>query len=291
MADQYRSPYDDGRGWSDRAGDEVRSWFGDEEAQQRRSADSRRDEQDDRERGRPRQPWGDRNTWPDRSAWAPRPDRDSERWRGGNADRQFSPHRSEEDWRGRGDSSTARQWRGTGPRDEGGYGGGWGERSGARTGWDSRGQWDPAGYAAAANDDWRSRTGHYGTRMDTASGMGRQSGGYAGRGPKGYQRSDERIREDVCDRLADDEHIDASDVTVEVRDAEVTLSGTINDREQKRRAEDCSDNVSGVRNVINNLRVSRSVAPQPGEGGVLGITGQGAQTDARPKSVPTTSGS
>lgn len=30
------------------------------------------------------------------------------------------------------------------------------------------------------------------------------SGGFAGRGPKGYQRSDDRIREDVCERLAED---------------------------------------------------------------------------------------
>jgi hypothetical protein len=30
------------------------------------------------------------------------------------------------------------------------------------------------------------------------------SRGFAGRGPKGYQRSDERIREDICERLADD---------------------------------------------------------------------------------------
>jgi osmotically-inducible protein OsmY len=31
-----------------------------------------------------------------------------------------------------------------------------------------------------------------------------------GRGPKNYQRSEERIREDVCDRLSDDYLIDAS---------------------------------------------------------------------------------
>ena len=43
----YRD-YDDDRGFIDRAGDEVRSWFGDEEAERRREADQRRYE---RERG------------------------------------------------------------------------------------------------------------------------------------------------------------------------------------------------------------------------------------------------
>jgi len=41
--------YDDDRGFFDRAGDEVRSWFGDEEAERRREADQRRYE---REQGR-----------------------------------------------------------------------------------------------------------------------------------------------------------------------------------------------------------------------------------------------
>src|SRR3546814_3623646 len=37
--------YDD-RGFFDRAGDEVRSWFGDDEAERRRRRDARYDEQD-----------------------------------------------------------------------------------------------------------------------------------------------------------------------------------------------------------------------------------------------------
>jgi hypothetical protein len=43
-----RDSYDDDRGFLDRAGDEVRSWFGDEEAERRREIDRRRmREQDD----------------------------------------------------------------------------------------------------------------------------------------------------------------------------------------------------------------------------------------------------
>lgn len=38
---RYRRDYDDDRGFFDRAGDEVRSWFGDEEAERRRRMDER----------------------------------------------------------------------------------------------------------------------------------------------------------------------------------------------------------------------------------------------------------
>jgi len=80
-------------------------------------------------------------------------------------------------------------------------------------------------------------------------------GGHAGRGPKGYQRSDDRIREDVSDRLMADDQLDASDIEVQVRNAEVTLTGTVEDRWAKRRAEDLAEQVMGVRDVMNQLRV------------------------------------
>lgn len=79
-----------------------------------------------------------------------------------------------------------------------------------------------------------------------------------GRGPKGYRRSDERIREDVNDRLSDDYYLDASDVEVAVSNAEVTLTGTVGSRNDKRRAEDLAESVSGVTNVENRLRVKQS---------------------------------
>jgi hypothetical protein len=58
------------------------------------------------------------------------------------------------------------------------------------------------------------------------------AGPFAGRGPKGYRRSDSRIREDVCDRLTDAPFLDASDIDVTVTDGEVTLSGTVHYREE-----------------------------------------------------------
>lgn len=78
---------------------------------------------------------------------------------------------------------------------------------------------------------------------------------HSGRGPSGYIRSDQRILEDVSDELTRDWRVDATNITVTVQDGEVTLDGTVPSRSQKRRAEDISDDVSGVKNVQNNLRV------------------------------------
>lgn len=83
-----------------------------------------------------------------------------------------------------------------------------------------------------------------------------QEGQHRGKGPKGYKRSDGRIQEDINDRLNDDPYLDASNIEVSVSNGEVTLTGTVEDRNSKRRAEDLSDSISGVTHVQNNLRVS-----------------------------------
>lgn len=88
---------------------------------------------------------------------------------------------------------------------------------------------------------------------------------HRGRGPKGHQRSDARIEEDVNDRLTDDPRLDATEVQVQVTDREVTLTGTVDSREARRRAEDLAEGVSGVSYVMNNLRVR-----QPGTSGATG---------------------
>jgi BON domain len=115
------------------------------------------------------------------------------------------------------------------------------------------------------------RTGHegYGSM---------QRGEHRGKGPKGYARSDERIREEVCDYLSDDPHIDASEIEVSVNNGEVTLSGSVNDRNAKRHAEDIIEHLTGVKNVQNNLRVSQggSMSGQGGSSGPVGSTTGGA---------------
>jgi osmotically-inducible protein OsmY len=81
--------------------------------------------------------------------------------------------------------------------------------------------------------------------------------GARGLGPKGYKRSDERISDDVHQRLADDPWLDASNVNVSVSGGEVTLSGTVDSREAKHRAERIVEDLSGVNHVQNNLRIDR----------------------------------
>jgi hypothetical protein len=80
---------------------------------------------------------------------------------------------------------------------------------------------------------------------------------FAGRGPKNYQRSDNRIQEEICDCMTDDPMLDASDIEVLVAGGVVTLTGTVTSRDQKRRAEDVAERVSGVKDVTNQLRLSR----------------------------------
>jgi osmotically-inducible protein OsmY len=80
-------------------------------------------------------------------------------------------------------------------------------------------------------------------------------GPHRGKGPKGYSRSDERIKDDINDRLSDDSFIDASEIDVTVENCEVVLTGTVDSREEKRRAEDIAERISGVKNVENRLKV------------------------------------
>ncbi|HEX6716651.1 MAG TPA: BON domain-containing protein [Pyrinomonadaceae bacterium] len=118
---------------------------------------------------------------------------------------------------------------------------------------------------------------------------------HRGRGPKGYRRSDERIKEDVNDRLSDDYSIDASDIEVMVTNTEVTLSGTVNSREDKRRAEDIAESVSGVTNVENRLRVKRGdrgsyTSTGTGTGASMGTTGSTGTSTGASTGTGTSSG-
>ena len=77
------------------------------------------------------------------------------------------------------------------------------------------------------------------------------------RGPKGWQRRDDRIHDDVCSLLTDDSHVDASELEVIVHQGEVILSGTVEDREQRDRAIRVAESVRGVVDVVPRLRVAR----------------------------------
>lgn len=80
-------------------------------------------------------------------------------------------------------------------------------------------------------------------------------GPHRGKGPRDYTRRDERILEEINDRLCDNPYIDASEIDVSVSKGILVLSGTVEDRESKRLAEDIGESVSGVKEVENQLRV------------------------------------
>ena len=110
---------------------------------------------------------------------------------------------------------------------------------------------------------------------DRDRGYGDRSGSHRGRGPKNYTRSDERIREDINDRLTDFAYVDASDIDVTVENGEVTLTGFVNGRYEKRMAEDIVEDVSGVKNVENRLRINRDQNQPAANLGYDRVTGHG----------------
>jgi osmotically-inducible protein OsmY len=72
-----------------------------------------------------------------------------------------------------------------------------------------------------------------------------------------HERPDSRIREDVCERLWHEHHVDVSDVSVEVNDAIVKLEGTVPHRQMKHAIEDIVASCRGVKDVENLIRVAR----------------------------------
>jgi osmotically-inducible protein OsmY len=139
------------------------------------------------------------------------------------------------------------------------YGQGYGSGYGSGRGSQDRDFWDKAG------DEVSSWFGD-----EDAERRRRQDRQHRGKGPRGYTRSDERIKEDVSDRLTDDWAIDASDVEVDVENCEVTLTGEVSSRDDKRRAEDVAEAVSGVRHVQNNLRIKQAGSGTSGGTGAAG---------------------
>jgi osmotically-inducible protein OsmY len=142
----------------------------------------------------------------------------------------------------------------------------WRRFSGDRSDWSggTGAHWSPSSERSAGRLYERDSSRGTWTNSDSSRSLFERQGFY-GKGPKNYTRSDERIREDVCDRLSDDDEVDASDVTVTVRDGEVTLEGTVNDRRAKHRAEDIADNVRGVKDVHNRLSARKGMLQEIGD--------------------------
>lgn len=241
MAERYDEQYRDrgrrDRGFFDRAGDEMRSWFGDDEAERRRRMDER---EGYRDRGFVDRGYGYAYGYGSSGA---------------NRDFEQRNYRGQEGYsssQGYGAGDRSRPYGGTSFRQSG------------------------AGYGAyPGSPEYAELVSRYeGAGRDLARESRGENTGYSGRGPRGYQRSDARINEDVCDRLCDAPDIDASDIEVKVDAGEVTLEGTVAAREEKRRAEDLVERISGVREVRNNLRVNRDRNADTVS--ITGTTGSGA---------------
>lgn len=139
--------------------------------------------------------------------------------------------------------------------------------------YDDRSSWN---YGGEQDGPERGGSG-YGYDRDYRSGSSASRGGsgpstyggqsFRGRGPQGYQRSDERLKEMICERLTDDPAIDASDVTIEVTGQCVKLTGTVDDRSTKYEIEELVENFGGVKDIDNQLRVKSSRLGQQTRGG------------------------
>jgi hypothetical protein len=77
----------------------------------------------------------------------------------------------------------------------------------------------------------------------------------SGKGPKGYNRSDVHLYEEVCERLTQHGQLDAREIQVSCENGEVVLRGSVKDEEARKIAEECALGVSGVRKVRNKLKL------------------------------------
>jgi hypothetical protein len=78
---------------------------------------------------------------------------------------------------------------------------------------------------------------------------------FIGKGPKGYRRDDQRIYEDVCQALWASPAVDARQIEVSVSEGVVSLSGQIDSRQAKKKAERIIEHLPGVQDVLNQLKV------------------------------------
>jgi hypothetical protein len=85
----------------------------------------------------------------------------------------------------------------------------------------------------------------------------RRKGPHTGRGPKGYQRSDEAIEVEANARLTYHGELDATNIKVRVENGEITLEGTVDSRRAKRMAEDALEAIAGVNDIHNHLRLQQ----------------------------------
>ena len=265
--------YGKDRGFFDRAADEIRSWFGDEEAERRRQEDQQI------------------------------------RMRGYNGDTEYGSQKSrsgrdsEPEWQRRdysGPSPRGSNFEERGRYDEQDLGGGRGQhvsssrhlKYGAER-YEQPRFVEPGHFrnerpygeeqryvnrygSSGMNRETQPRFFEEGRDFESRMPMGERWGGidpsertwmtegrHRGRGPRNYQRSDERISDEIHQFLTFHPELDATDVDIIVETGIVTLRGAVDSRAAKRLAEDIAEEVFGVKEVHNELRVNRGDFQKP----------------------------
>lgn len=212
------------------------------------------------DRGRWEQPPGTRQGgpygWPDQQGWQA-----NQQW--GSQDPHWSrsqhgPQHAPWDGRERGDRERpfedANEFGGW---DEHGNGGG-GRSTGAQRDWSREfgsEPWRSMSPNPGAREYYRSAWSGFGENSHSNAGGSNASG--RGKAPKGYRRSDERIREEIAESVMEWSEIDASEVQIDVSNGNVTLQGTVDSRRTKNLLEEIADCVSGVEDIDNQIKVKR----------------------------------
>jgi osmotically-inducible protein OsmY len=78
---------------------------------------------------------------------------------------------------------------------------------------------------------------------------------FVGRGPRSYRRTDDKIIDDICERLTRDPRVDATFVEIKTNQGEVTITGVVGSWEEKQWAGEIAADVFGVQCVQNELRI------------------------------------
>jgi len=152
---------------------------------------------------------------------------------------------------------TQHQWTGSQGLGGSSYGAGTSEGSYGRFGETSQGgTWQSQ--SQPQQRGWTGSTGLSPQGQWTGGGTGTMDRPRTGTGPKGYKRSNDRIREEISDIMMVRGDLDASNVTISVAEGVVTLEGTVDDRNTKRAIEDLAEGVLGVDEVNNRVRVQSS---------------------------------
>lgn len=81
---------------------------------------------------------------------------------------------------------------------------------------------------------------------------------YQGRGPKGWKRSDERIKDEVCSALKHSLEVDASELEVDVKDHCVYMKGSLPTKGMRIVAEDLVGSVPGVEDVFTQIKIKKA---------------------------------